>query len=73
MAEKRIVYMNPDTGILAVVIPVYNDGGRPDGDTEEALLQRILATFPEGLEYHIVSEEEILEDRTFRGAWEWED
>ena len=73
MVEKRIVYINPDTGILAVVIPAYNDGARPDGDTEDALLQRIIAGFSEGLDYHIVSEEEILEDRYFRDAWTWED
>jgi hypothetical protein len=73
MTEKRIVYINPETGILAVVIPAYTDGTRPDSDTEEELLQRIIAKFPEDLEYHIVSEEDILDDRTFRNAWEWED
>ena len=77
MAEERIIYTDPNDGGLRIITPAYQDGARPRGDTDEALINRVIAqSIPVGTTYRIVSvdaysaEVTAAGERTFRGAWE---
>ena len=61
---KRIIYTNPETGMLCVIIPVNNS----------LTIEEIAAKdVPEGLEFSIVDAADIPEDRTYREAWTQKD
>jgi hypothetical protein len=56
----RLLYTNPDTGMLCIVIP-----------SGEAPLEHLVnGSVPSGIKYWKVDEYEIPEDRSFRDAWE---
>lgn len=70
----------PDGGV-SVTKPGYDDPLRPEDDTDAALLERVIARSvlgrvdsngdpicQDGI-YHIVSDSDIPQDRTFREAW----
>ena len=73
---KKIIYINPDTGVLAVVIPAYNDVSRSAGGNEDDFLTQVAnRAVPDGVDYKIIDDSDattlaFLEERTFRGAWE---
>jgi len=76
MIAQRILYTTPE-GDLIIIAPAYNDLARPKDDTDDALVERLVAgAFPSGTMYRIISEETCLADidacegRIFRGAWE---
>lgn len=63
MSDKRIIY-ETDNGGIAIIIPA------PDcGLTAEEIAAKDV---PAGKSYKIVDVSEIPEDRTFRGAWEYQ-
>lgn len=64
--EKRIIYPTPDGGV-AVIVPAP-EWLEHEGNTIEKLAEKDV---PQGVEYQIVDASEILEDRTFRNAWEY--
>ena len=72
---KVIVYQDPETGRAVVLVPAYHDRARPQGDTGEALLRRIIERSvprgPDGAQaaYWVVEEALLPTDRTFRDAW----
>ena len=72
----RIIFQNPTKDIMTVVIPAFNDRSRPEGETADELIARVIAQIvPEGTPRWIVDSETpdvkaFLEDRTFRNAWE---
>ena len=72
---KRIIWNHPETGIVSVTTPAYNDRLRPSGDTDDALIQRVIEkSLPLGVTYHIVDDDDVsfgipITDRTFRNAW----
>lgn len=67
--SKVIVYTRPDGGV-SVVNPGYNDRARPEGDTDEKLLERCMARLPaNAVNPHIVERDTLPTDRTFRDAW----
>ncbi len=68
--EKRIVFTDAN-GNCCVVMPAYNDLARPVGETEDELLERVVAqAVPAGVLFHVVDASLIPIDRTFRNAWE---
>lgn len=56
---KRIIYATPDGGI-AVIIPA-------------GAIEDCIKDVPKGLSYEIVNTSDIPSDRTFRGAWTWQE
>ncbi len=72
---KVIVYQDPETGRAVVLVPAYHDRARPQGDTGEALLRRIIERSvprgPDGAQaaYWVVDDTQVPADRTFRDAW----
>ena len=80
---KRAIYINPDTGVLAVVNPAYHDGARPqegslDYESDDDFFIRVVNNaVPDGVSYEVIEDTdltiaEFLSDRTFREAWEQE-
>ena len=55
--KQRIIYTNADGGV-SVVVPAPG-----------CTLEQMKAAVPEGLDYEIVSVDDVPSDRTFRGAW----
>jgi hypothetical protein len=56
----RLLYTNPDTGMLCIVIP----------SGEVPIEHLVNGSVPSGIKYWKVDEYEIPEDRSFRDAWE---
>ena len=73
---KRAIYIDPDTGVLAVVNPAYNDGSRPSGESDDDFFTRVVErAVPDGVTYRVIDDADtatlaFLRERTFRGAWE---
>lgn len=65
---QRIVYTDPETGNLAVIVPVTSPPD-PPGMTEDELVERAIGHVPEGIAYRVVDEADVPTDRTFRNAW----
>jgi len=62
--NQRIIYLN-DEGKVCIVVPA------PDSNLT---IEQIAAKdVPAGKTYKIVDVSEIPEDRTFRGAWEYQE
>lgn len=60
---QRIIYPDPDTGGVAIVIPA------PKSSLNiQQVAERVV---PSNTPYKIVDESEIPSDRTFRDAWEY--
>jgi hypothetical protein len=58
--DYRLVYTNPDTGILCIIIP-----------TGEVPIEQVAkGSVPSEVEYWEVHKNDIPEDRSFRDAWE---
>jgi hypothetical protein len=72
---KVACYIN-NKGILAVLMPAYNDTSRPAGYTDDQLLDRLIARkqadggIPAGATYRIIDHLDVPGDRTFRNSWE---
>lgn len=60
--NERIIYPQ-ENGIVAIVIPTG----------EVPIEQLVSSVVPPGVPYKIVDVSEIPEDRTFRGAWEYQE
>lgn len=58
--EKRILFTHPETGSLAVIVPV---------DKNLTIDEIAAKNVPENVPYRICDVTEIPEDRTFREAW----
>jgi hypothetical protein len=58
--NKKIAYIHPETGLLAIVHPTG----------EDSLEDTIKMSVPPGLPYWFLDESDIPEDRSFRDAWE---
>ena len=72
---KRIAWVNPDTGVLAICTPNYNSRTRPAGETDDEFLARLVTErVPDGVS-HIVFDDvdagvtDFLAERTFRNGW----
>ena len=72
---KRIAWVNPDTGVLAICTPNYNGRTRPAGETDDAFLARLVTErVPDGTS-HITFDDadagvtDFLAERTFRNGW----
>ena len=61
MSDKRIIYPTDDGGV-AVIIPA---------DCGLTIDEIAAKDVPEGKPFKIVNTADILEDRTFRNAWEF--
>lgn len=59
--EKVIVYDNPKTGRVSVVVP--------SGQTQLSLDEIAAQTVPSGVAFRIVEKDKLPEDRYFRDAW----
>lgn len=67
---KEIIYTAPD-GHLRRVLPSHDDRTRPQGETEDELLARVIArAVPSGLSYQVITPPPTPHDRYFREAWE---
>lgn len=70
---KRIIWDDPVTGIASVCTPAYNDVGRPERDTDDALIDRVIAKdVPKNVVHHVVDDQDIginLRDRSRRNDW----
>lgn len=64
MSDKRIIYASDD-GSISIIIPILECGLT----VEEIAAKDV----PVGKSYKIVDVSEIPEDRTFRGAWEYQE
>ena len=65
-----IIYNDPKTGAAVVLYPAYNDLSRPTGDTDDALILRLVERgMPPGVSYTVVDSAVIPTDRTQRQAW----
>jgi len=60
---QRIIYPDPKTGGVAVVIPAPNSPL-----TMNQLAERVV---PSNTPFKIIDESEVPSDRTFRDAWEY--
>lgn len=64
MSDKRIIYAN-DEGGISIIVPILESG---------LTIEEIAAKdVPAGKTYTIVDVSEIPSDRTFRGAWEYQE
>jgi len=61
--EKRIVYQTDDGGV-AIIVPA------PECLLERTIEEIALKDVPAGKPFKIIDVEDVLSDRTFRGAWE---
>jgi hypothetical protein len=64
--NQRIIYPNDDGGV-SIVIP------SPEFLENNTIEDVIAQSVPEGKPYKIVDVSDIPEDRTFRGAWEYQE
>ena len=64
--NQRIIYPTDDGGV-AIIIPT------PEYLSEHTIEELALKDVPEGKPYKIVDVSNIPEDRTFRGAWEYQE
>jgi len=69
----RLIYHNPETGIAAILTPAPRFmASLPHEWTEEKKLIHLAdKDLPTGTKYEIVSNADLPNDRTFRGAWEY--
>lgn len=59
-SDYRLLYTNPDTGMLCIVVP-----------TGEVPIEHVAkGSVPSNIEYWEVHMDDIPEDRSFRDAWE---
>lgn len=63
---KRIIYPNDDGGV-SILIPA------PEYLSEHTIEELAAKDVPAGKPYKIVDTTDIPEDRTFRGAWEYQE
>jgi len=69
-----IVYDNPETGGIGVLVPVWDDPTRKIEDDNEFLDYIQLKDVPEGAtSYRVLASDVAQLDRYFRSAWEWSD
>jgi hypothetical protein len=66
MVNQRIIYQNSSGGV-SVVIPA------PEFMETHSIDDLVKCTVPTGAKYKIVSVDNIPSDRTFRGAWEYQE
>ena len=68
MAGERIVYTNPATARVTVVVPVSSAQapGESDGDFAARIAAQVV---PEGVAHSIVDVGDLPSDRIFRNAW----
>ena len=72
---KVACYTNKE-GNLEILIPAYNDGARSADDTDDDLLERLIARkqadggIPSVASYRIIDHSEVPSDRIFRDSWE---
>ena len=70
---KHIIFTKSGNDTITIRTPAYGDDTRTT-ETDEELLNRTIASLPEGTDYHIVETEDLSSlDRYFRNAWEWSD
>jgi len=66
----KIIYTDPTTGNLCVVVPVYDSIDQGFYADEAALLAACVArNVPDGVEHRVVEDNEIPASRLFRNAW----
>ena len=72
MVQRRIIYTNPDDGMVIILTPAYKAD-----QTDEENVQRVIArNVPDGVTHRLVTESEYEAeveaclDRIFRDAWE---
>lgn len=65
MSNQRIIYQTDDGGV-AVLIPA------PEYLINHTIEELAKKDVPNGVPYKIVDVSEILSDRTFRNAWEYQ-
>lgn len=67
--KKHITYMQ-DNGVIAIIVPAYNDRVRPVSESENDLLARVIAkAVPSGVPYKVINASAGPKDRVFRDAW----
>ena len=64
MLDKRIIYANDEGGVCIII---------PAPESNLTLEEIAVKDVPAGKSYRIVDVSEIPEDRTFRGAWEYQE
>ena len=64
----KIIYAQ-DNGVLAQLIPAPKFLAKLEGTDEEKLIHLANKDLPTGTKYEIT--DELLDDRTFRNAWEY--
>jgi hypothetical protein len=68
MAGERIVYLNPETSRVTVVVPVPSAQAPDESDAD--FVARVAAqVVPEGVSHSVVDVGDLPGDRTFRNAW----
>jgi len=68
---KIIIYTNSDTGILVSVIPAYGDLARPENESDDEFLSRVIqGAVPEGATYRVVDPGDLPVNGYFRDQWE---
>jgi hypothetical protein len=67
---KIILHTNPETGIVAITIPAYNDGLRDPDLTDDEILSRVLVSIPGERNPRVAEFETLLPRDLFRDAWE---
>jgi hypothetical protein len=68
MAGERIVYLNPVTSRVTVVVPVPS--AQAPGESDGDFVARVAAqVVPEGVSHSIVDVGSLPNDRNFRNAW----
>ena len=72
MAQHRIIYTNPDDGMVIIIAPAYKSY-QTDEETERKVIAQ---SVPEGVSYRLVTESEYEAEvaacsgRVFRDTWE---
>jgi len=68
MAGERIVYLNPETSRVTIVVPVPSAQAPDESDAD--FVARVAAqVVPEGVSHSVVAVGDLPGDRTFRNAW----
>lgn len=68
--SKVIVYQDNQLDRAVILVPAYNDSARPVGDTDDALIMRVLSkSLPIDAEYSIVESSTIPSNRSNRDSW----
>ena len=72
---KRVNPPAPEVGISLEAATTFVNGIASGGMTEAAAIEAIQAKGrPDGtVNHHVVDENQVPDDRTFRNAWEWSD